>query len=363
MAFAQATTDGEPKEPFLRFQLVLWMLHGVPVALSSLDRTGGQWTMAIRWTLGLTTTGFLVSTIIAFILTRVPEHYLRGFRAALVVAGLSLAGGLVWSALRWALEGITGPDPLPQPDWASQPSRMMSVARSFLILAASAALFLLGLFASRMHRAREHAAHFSAAAHEAQLQLLRSQLNPHFLFNALNSVIGLILENPRAAQSVVRDIAALLRKALDADGTRDVPVQAELEFVRLYLNCEQVRFEERLQVWFEVEPGVEALRVPPMLLHLLVENAVKHGLRGSMGEPLRVRVSISRHSGMLRFQVQNTGTLRRPSDSLLPVGTGTGLRNLRERLAHLFPKRHALDLHEEANVVTARVELPALETA
>jgi len=239
--------------------------------------------------------------------------------------------------------------------------QVLNTVRGTLLLWLWAALFLVNLLSERMQRTREHSVRALAAADRAQLQLLRSQVNPHFLFNALNSVVALIGENPRGAQGMVRDVAALLRQALDVDGRRDVTLQHELDFVRLYLKCEQVRFEERLVVEFDIEPGVEGLWVPPMLLHPLAENAIKHGMQGLATGPLRVHLSARRDGGRLALGVTNNGTLRPPRAALVPPGAGIGLRNLRERLAQLFPGQHCFELAERDGRVIASLELPARE--
>lgn len=188
---------------------------------------------------------------------------------------------------------------------------------------------------------------------EMELAALRSQLNPHFLFNSLNSLRALILENPTRAQQVVTQLSGLLRYALH-DGSRasTVALSAELEAVRAYLELEAVRLEERLRYSIDIGPDVVEVRVPPMLLQTLVENAIKHGIarRGDGGE---IDVRAWREGPNLRLRVANTGTLESNSER------GVGLANSRERLRLLFGKDATLRLDaDRPDRVVADVRLP-----
>jgi signal transduction histidine kinase len=203
---------------------------------------------------------------------------------------------------------------------------------------------------------RADAARNRALATDAQLQALRYQLNPHFLFNSLSALRGLIHEDPRRAEQMVCELADFLRAALVPDPHRgtQVPLGEELLLARTYLAIEKVRFEDSLQVAFDVAPELEGARVPSLLLNPLVENAVRYGHRTSPS-PLHLTVSAQRDEARVRLQVSNTGTL-------LPAGerggSGIGLRNVRERLELLYPGRCSLELREDAGWVHATITLP-----
>jgi LytS/YehU family sensor histidine kinase len=190
------------------------------------------------------------------------------------------------------------------------------------------------------------------AAQEAHLQALRSQMNPHFLFNCLNSLRGLIAEDPRAAQEMVTRLSSLLRHVLQSDRVRTVPLAVELEAVEHYLALERIRFEERLRTEFAVETGVTGAAIPPMLLETLVENAVKHGIAMLPGGGV-LRVAVRSSGAMLEIEVFNDGRLVAASG-----GTQVGLENVRRRLALLYGDRASMTLTEEAGGVMARVLLP-----
>ncbi|WP_235501967.1 sensor histidine kinase [Janthinobacterium sp. Ant5-2-1] len=192
---------------------------------------------------------------------------------------------------------------------------------------------------------------------EAELRALQAQVNPHFFFNSLNSVRALIFEDRDAAAHMIDQLANLMRHALQSGQHATVSLSAELDAVRAYLAIEQIRFEERLRVSFVIEistPALEHVRVPPMAVQTLVENAVKYGVEAS-ADGGDIRIAAQRGTGvdMLRIEVANTGQLRGASGS-----TGIGLRNARQRLQLACGERASLALRQEAGWVYATIDLP-----
>lgn len=192
---------------------------------------------------------------------------------------------------------------------------------------------------------------------EAELRALQAQVNPHFFFNSLNSVRALIFEDREAAAHMVDQLAGLMRHALQSSQHATVPLAAELDAVRAYLAIEQIRFEERLRVNFDIAPGVDHVRVPPMALQTLVENAVKYGVEASAdGGDIRItarRASPAAGAALLQIEVANTGALREPGNS-----TCVGLRNARQRLQLACGEHASLALRQQAGWVFATIHLP-----
>lgn len=165
------------------------------------------------------------------------------------------------------------------------------------------------------------------AARELELQVLRAQINPHFLFNALNNLRALINEDPARAREMVSRLSNTLRHTLQHSAKPRVPLADELAVVRDYVALEQLHHEERLQVNWQVDPATAGASLPPMLLQLLVENAIKHGIARTPGGGV-VAVDIARDGPLLRIAVDNPGQWQPGSSD----STGLGLANLRERL-------------------------------
>lgn len=206
-------------------------------------------------------------------------------------------------------------------------------------------------------RARELAvARLETELARSQLRALKAQLQPHFLFNTLHAVTVLIRHDRDAAIRTVMHLSDLLRMVLlDAD-RQEVPLERELRFVRLYLEVEQTRFRDRLEVVWDVAPGLGRAAVPPLLLQPLVENALKHGL-GARASGGSVAIAASTTNGTLTLRVTDDGPgLRAGADQ---TGTGIGLSSIRGRLEKLFGPRHRFALEDApGGGVSALVEIP-----
>jgi len=175
----------------------------------------------------------------------------------------------------------------------------------------------------------------------ARLEALRLQLNPHFLFNTLNTVAALVHSEPRTSERMVTRLSELLRASLDLPGSQEVPLREELAMLEKYLDIEQVRFGDRLQVRLDVPAETLDLLVPSLVLQPVVENAVRHGI-----EPLesdgRVEVVARVHDGTLVLTVRDNGPGPSAETRDGSRRGGIGLANTRARLAHLYGDRHAL---------------------
>lgn len=187
---------------------------------------------------------------------------------------------------------------------------------------------------------------------ELELRTIKSQINPHFLFNALNSIRALIDENPRRARTAVTELSNILRSSMQAEKVETVSMENELNIVRDYLALEHIRFEERLKVNYDIDPATLELPVPPMMLQTLVENAIKHGISKSVhGGFLNISSQIK--GVQHEITVQNTGQLcDRDHDG------GFGLESTRQRLGLLYKEKASFDIYNVNNhLVEAKVEI------
>jgi two-component system sensor histidine kinase AlgZ len=191
-----------------------------------------------------------------------------------------------------------------------------------------------------------------APAHTtARLAELQSRIRPHFLFNTLNSAIALVRAEPARAETLLEDLSDLFRHALMDQG-ESVTLADEIALARRYLAIEQVRFGERLQIEWSLDPKADAARLPPLLLQPLVENAVRHGVEPSaLGAQLRI--STQKRGSLVVIKVSNTVPAG-PG----PVGSGLALRNVRERLALLHDLQGQFRSGLQDGVFQVRMEVP-----
>jgi len=170
---------------------------------------------------------------------------------------------------------------------------------------------------------------------QAQLENLRLQLQPHFLFNTLNTISSVMYEDVRAADAMITQLSDLLRLTLQASRAHEIPLAEELEITRLYLDLMQKRFENKLRVTYSVDPSLHSSLVPQLILQPLLENSLRHGMK-SGSSAMDLSIAAHRENGSLILQVSDTGCGLGGIDPSGVFGRGVGLSNIRDRLAHLY---------------------------
>ena len=194
---------------------------------------------------------------------------------------------------------------------------------------------------------------------EAESKVLRSQLNPHFTFNALNSIRALVYEDPAKAQVSITQLSNILRNSLLADRRKTVDLQEELRTVVDYLELEKVRYEDRLKYSINTNPQSIYWPVPPMMLQTLVENGIKHGVSKEMGGGF-VDLATEIQDDVLLITIRNSGSLL-STDSSTSESGGVGLKNTAERLSILYGKGASFKIYQEKDkVVCAEIRIPTM---
>ena len=210
-----------------------------------------------------------------------------------------------------------------------------NAANGYFFFVAWASLFLSLRYAGEVRALERRAADLRAAAQHAELRALRYQVNPHFLFNTLNSLSSLVLTGRGdQAERMILNLATFFRTSLSGDPTEDVPLAEEIGLQRLYLDIETVRFPDRLLVEIHLPEGLGTALVPGLILQPLVENAVKHGVSRS-ARPVTIAIRAGERDGDLVLTVENSVALE-TCDPKATDGTGVGLRNVSDRLAARF---------------------------
>jgi two-component system LytT family sensor kinase len=179
------------------------------------------------------------------------------------------------------------------------------------------------------------AAHLQTKLAEAQLENLRLQLQPHFLFNTLNTISSVMYEDVSAADVMLAQLSDLLRLTLHASRAHEIPLAEELQITRLYLDLMQKRFEDKLRINYAIDPALDNSLVPQLILQPLLENSLRHGMKPG-GEVMNISIAAQRENGNLVLKVSDTGTGLGSLDSAATFSRGVGLTNIRDRLAHLY---------------------------
>ena len=227
----------------------------------------------------------------------------------------------------------------------------------YFIFAGWGALYLALAHSSDVERMMEHSRELERVTRESELRALRYQLNPHFVFNALNSVSSLIIDQKnQKAEKLVDDLADYMRSVLNDDSDNMVTVEQEFDQQVRYLEIEKMRFPERLQFEVAMKAETREWKIPALIVQPLIENAIKYGV-SQTEKPVRILLSSEVELDRLRISVANDGRLLRADDHGL--GTGTGLTNIRERLGVLYGSSASLMLaNGEDGMAIATLVIP-----
>ena len=192
-----------------------------------------------------------------------------------------------------------------------------------------------------------------ALVKELELKTIKAHINPHFIFNALNSIRALVDENPMRARTAVTELSNILRSSMQAEKSETVSLEKELGIVKDYLALEYIRFEDRLKIEYEIDEDTLDQPVPPMMLQTLVENAIKHGISKQINGGI-VKVISDFRGDYHELVVQNTGTLNGQRNL-----DGFGLNSTQNRLQLMFGSRANFKIDElPLDIVEARVSIP-----
>ncbi|ERM83431.1 histidine kinase [Rhodonellum psychrophilum GCM71 = DSM 17998] len=226
---------------------------------------------------------------------------------------------------------------------------------SFLFYSLWAMLYFLIHFLDNYNQSLK----YQAKINEIQLNHLKSQLNPHFIFNALNSVRALVDEDPKKAKLAITQLSNILRFSLMMDKKRTIEFENEINTVKDYLNLETIRFEERIRVFYDIDPVAYEYKIPPMMLQTIVENAIKHGISN------RVKggtIEIKCYEGLtddLYIQVKNSGQLQLPSQTKKKEREGHGIDNTIQRLKLIYGNRASFKIFNSgSDFVITEIKIP-----
>jgi len=302
--------------------------------------------LLFAWILCTGITELLRSTIIRF-------HWLK--LSALQVAPRMLLAilvmGIVMATLSWSYEQLLSDASSVGFSFSSWIKNVINYGLAFGIWCAM--YFLINTL-ENFRKAEIENLRWEALRNETELNRLKSQLNPHFMFNAMNVIRALVDENPARSKEAITQLSSLLRNTLQSGKYKVIPLHQEIEVVKDYLALESARMEERLRIVWHIAPGSESFEVPPLMMQTLVENCIKHGI-SKLAEGGNLRISTKNSEQGLTILLENSGYY----DAQAIPESGYGLKNSNERLALLYNGKASLSIsNSDHQTVITEVFIP-----
>ena len=336
--------------------VLVCMMLGLALASALARVAHAPWLNAALLVVPATLVYAIGTAFSAFYLCRAYPLSTRHPAAIAGVMGVAaLFAGLLWATLLQFLNSVSL---LPDVRWLGVNLTQSMLALFFglgaLLYCLAAAVHYLLLEFVRARMAEQRGLQAQLMAQEAQLRMLRTQIDPHFLFNSLNSISALTSINAAGARQMTVQLASFFRQSLSLEAHKHITVEQELVLIRHFLAIEQVRFGARLQVAESVDAGALACLLPPMLIQPLVENAVKHGICG-LTEGGLIAIEVRRVGSLLQIAVRNPVD----ADQGPARGNGVGLENVRQRLAGAYGHEASVHWGRRDGDFEVMVSMPA----
>lgn len=227
---------------------------------------------------------------------------------------------------------------------------------SGLLIGLIVSIYFLLVYMERLSRRERNEAELQTQVRQAELDMLKFQLNPHFIFNSLNSISSLTLVMPDKARSMVIKLSSFLRSSLGSGKEELQTLKEELDMMNTYLDIEKVRFEDRLNVELEISGSCDDLKVPNMILQPLYENAIKYGIYGQLDE-VNIHTKVDCSDGNLRIMVSNNYD----SEAIPKKGKGIGLKNVRNRLELIYGLSDLVTIEKQKSMFSVHLLIPQLK--
>ncbi|MDO8178371.1 MAG: histidine kinase [Undibacterium sp.] len=338
----------------LLWYMLAWLLMGGVIAKLLVASKLAAWANALFFAIPVSITCGFMAASAYYVCRSLPFRQRRFFLACAVFGGTSLISGFFLLSLcqLWNYLGLSIGE-----SWAGI---TLSPNLSILILIAGSVFYLCSILAhdvliafDNVRTAERREADSQVLARDAELQVLRSQINPHFLFNSLNSISALTTIDAAGARSMTIELANFYRQTLALSEKKLVMLKDEISLCQNFLAIEKIRFGKKLQVTIDIDEAAMACLIPPMVLQPLVENAIKHGIRDlADGGTLLIKSLVRDH--WLHISIQNPVDAQPSATS----GNGTGLKNLQARFASIYGDKARVSYAKTADNFVVEMALP-----
>ncbi|MDO8345749.1 MAG: histidine kinase [Cellvibrio sp.] len=329
----------------LLWYVLAWIIPGILLAWALVAAHSVAWNSALFFALPAVHVYGFILTSSYYVCLSLPIRQRTAVRVVAVFGGASLLSSLLWVMLCVFWSKIIG-------DAAGLPgSALIDHQWIILLFVAAVLLYLVSLLAhdvfiafDNIRSAERHQIASQLQARDAELQMLRSQINPHFLFNSLNSISALTSLNAAAARDMAIELGSFYRKTLALSEQTQISLGEEVELCQYFLAIEKIRFGEKLQVSWAIDPATLTAQVPAMFMQPLIENAIKHGICNlSDGGVIQIKSVIE--NSWLHIAISNPVDPESPS----AIGTATGLKNFKARIHTLYQERARISWYKAHN--------------
>lgn len=336
---------------------------GVMVAFILVASATSAWANALFLLLPMSLLFGFVAPSAYYVCRSLPFARRRFFSVAMLYATTTLLSGLFWTGLCWLWNMFSL--------WLEQPWAGIQFHQNIalILLAAGCGFYLISLLIAdiffafdQMNDAERRQSDLQILARDAELQMLRTQINPHFLFNSLNSISALTAIDAAGARAMTIELAQFFRQTLALSERTLITLEEEMQLCQHFLRIEKIRFGKKLQTEIEIPANVKNALIPPMSLQPLIENAIKHGIH-HLSEGGTLQMSASRNGDWLHLQISNP--VPAPHETQLTTqstqpqrGNGTGLKNLRARFHALYQDQSRIEWQHTSNRFVVQLALP-----
>ena len=338
----------------LLLYLLAWLLVGVAIATFLVKSEATNWRNAIFFAIPVSLLYGFIASSAYYVCRSLPLMQRRFLLVCAVFGGTSLISGFLWLAIcqLWNYLGISFTQPWAGIDLSPHLSLAFFVAGSLIYLLSILTHDVLIAFDNIRAADRREAAS-QVQARDAQLQVLRTQINPHFLFNSLNSISALTTIDAAGARSMTIELANFYRQTLALAEMSRIALNEEINLCNNFLAIEKIRFGKKLQVTMDIAPNTMSCLIPPMILQPLVENAIKHGIRDMVDGGMIVIKSLVRDN-WLYISVQNPIDTQPSATS----GNGSGIKNLQARFASIYADQARLSYVKSGDSFVVEMAIP-----
>ncbi len=338
---------------FWFYQIIGWSIYYAAITFVSFFQKESYFALGILDNIS----GFLLTSLLRLKYKRIKYQELSIFSLIGLIAFWSILTTIIWHCLSgliqyWVYGDKTGLEML-------LPYSMLSWIKYSSLLYLGWSVLYFGLkYWMDWDQQREQIEKANAINIRAQFQMFRYRLNPHFVFNALNTIRALIGDNTNLAKLMITDLSECLRYTLMSKNGILVLLKDELNAIKHYLSIEKMQYEEKLEIRFEIDPSTEDLPITSFLIQPLVENAIRYGMETSP-YPLQVCIRTMLHDGNLRITVINTGKWINSSEKSQnnSPATKSGIENVKAQLENVFPGRYYFKTFEKDGTVHADIEI------